>query len=269
MVINPKASKHFANASMQRGKTDPVDANMLSRFCQRMDFIPWRCPDESVLKLRCFGRKLTSFSEFKTQLKNQRHALLRYEHTPKEVFASQQDMIATLEQQIKVLKKAALALVKAEAKIALDFQRLLSIKGIGELSAIQILGEILVLADDMEAKQWVAHSGLDPVTYQSGSSVNKRSRISKVGNRQLRRALYMPAMTAAQCDPYVRGYYWHLINDRGLKKRQALCAIMRKMLHAIHAMFETNQMFDNTRFYKTPLAKADVPVKAKKSSVTP
>ncbi|WP_419591012.1 transposase [Thiolapillus sp.] len=96
---------------------------------------------------------------------------------------------------------------------------------------------------------WVAMAGLDPKHHQSGSSINKKARISKVGNRYLRQALYMPALSAARHDKHVNGYYRHLIEKRGLKKIQAICAVMRKLLHAVHAMLKQQKPFDNTRFF--------------------
>ncbi|WP_294078658.1 transposase [Thiolapillus sp.] len=96
---------------------------------------------------------------------------------------------------------------------------------------------------------WVAMAGLDPKHHQSGSSINKKARISKVGNRYLRQALYMPALSAARHDKHVNGYYRHLIENRGLKKIQAICAVMRKLLHAVHAMLKQQKPFDNTRFF--------------------
>ncbi|MFI3156570.1 MAG: hypothetical protein QX199_10470 [Methylococcaceae bacterium] len=44
-----------------------------------------------------------------------------------------------------------------------------------------------------------------------------------------------------------------MINDNGLKKIQAVCAVMRKLLHAIHGMLKTKKEFDGTRFYTFPV----------------
>ena len=66
---------------------------------------------------------------------------------------------------------------------------MLTVPGIGETSALQILGELVVLSDTADARQWVAFSGLDPCIFTSGSSVEKRPRISRGGSRHLRRAL--------------------------------------------------------------------------------
>ena len=95
----------------------------------------------------------------------------------------------------------------------------------------------------------MAHAGLFPQIIQSGSSINKKTRIGKAGNRYIRAALYMPALVAAYHEPHIRGFYQHLVNDNGLKKIQALCAVMRKLLLSIHAMFRTKKPFNGNAFY--------------------
>ena len=101
----------------------------------------------------------------------------------------------------------------------------------------------------MQAKQWVAMAGLDPRQLLSGSSVSMKPRLSKAGSRYLRIALYMPALSAASHHPNVRAFYHHLIENRGLKKIHALCAVMRKRLLAIHALLRTNAPFVGSRFF--------------------
>jgi len=87
--------------------------------------------------------------------------------------------------------------------------------------------------------------------FDSGKSVHKKTRISKAGNRHIRSALYMPALSAKQHDPHVKAYFQHLV-DNGKLPLQALCAVMRKLLHAIHGMLKHDKPFDNTRFYAIP-----------------
>ncbi len=96
-----------------------------------------------------------------------------------------------------------------------------NIKGIAQASGIQILTELMILPKDMSAGQWVAYAGLDPRLFESGSSVEKKPRISKVGNKYIRQALYMPALVATRFEPNIKGYYAHLNEDNGLKKIQA------------------------------------------------
>ena len=158
-------------------------------------------------------------------------------------------LIAYLEAQIEPLRRQVRDIIAVDEQLQHIFDLLINVTGIAAASAIQLLGEPLVLPDDMSAKRWVAMAGLDPRTHQSGSSVNKKPRRSKAGNRYLRIALFMPALSAARHDPNVRAYCQHLIENRGLKKLQARWAVMRKLLHAIHAMLKNRASFDSRRFY--------------------
>lgn len=250
MVLNPKAAKHFAEACQTRTKTDRVDANGLAEFCQRMPFEPWQPPSDQVLALRACSRRLAALTHQRTRAKNQLHALRSTDSTPAFIVEDVQLSIAQFDQQIKTLQAKTVQLIQQDPELQHSFELLLSVKGIGEKSAIQLLGELLVLPADMRAKQWVAMAGLDPRQHQSGTSVDKKARISKAGNRYLRTALYMPALVVSRHVPQVKAYYEHLINDRGLKKIQAVCAVMRKLLHAIHAMWKTSTKFDPERFYR-------------------
>ena len=114
---------------------------------------------------------------------------------------------------------------------------------------MRLLGELLVLPDDLTAPQWVAHAGLDPRPYESGTSIHRPRRISKVGNRHLRAALYMPALVAIQHEPNVKAFYSKLVSA-GKKPMQAVVAVMRKLLHAIWGMLKHDQNFDGNKFFK-------------------
>ncbi len=249
MVLNPTAANNFAKAMMKRTKTDAIDAEILAQYADRMDFIEWQAPDKEVMSLRVVGRWLEASTKELTRLKNQLHAFEITKTTPSSVLKSIKNRIVTLEQEISDLEKEALDIIKNNSEINEKYELLISVKGIADKTAIKILGELLVLPSDMSAKQWVAHAGLFPQIIQSGSSINKKTRIGKAGNRYIRGGLYMSALVAAYHDPHVSGFYQHLVNDNGLKKIQAVCAVMRKLLLSIHAMFRTNKPFDGAYFY--------------------
>lgn len=254
MVVNPKASKRYAEARMSRTKNDQVDAALLCGFGRHMPFEPWRCPSAQVLALRACSRLLAGLSQQLTQAKNRLHAFSQSHSTPDFVLDEIRQGIDQIKAQIQRLEAKTLELIKGDEALSVTYARLLSVKGIATKTAIQLMGELLALPEDMAAKQWVAMAGLDPREHRSGSSVEKKARISKAGNKYLRMALYMPALAAVRHEPHVRAYYQHLIENRGLKKIQAICAVMRKMLHAIHGMLRHDADFDGTRFYRNPIA---------------
>lgn len=249
MVVNPKAARRFAEATLTRTKTDVIDARLLAEYGKRMPFTPWKRPSNDILAIRACARRIASLVKQRTQAKNQLHAWKSTQSTPEFIVEDVELSIAQIDAQIQRLRKQALELIAAEPQLNEILALLLSVKGIAETSAIQLMGELLVLPADMTARQWVAMAGLDPRLHQSGSSVNKKARISKAGNRYLRMALYMPALSATRHERHVRGYYHHLVETRGLKKIQAVCAVMRKLLHALHGMLRNRTTFDGSRFY--------------------
>jgi len=156
------------------------------------------------------------------------------------------------EDRMKQLRREARRLIARDAELDRRYRLMLTVPGIGETSALQILGELVVLSDTADARQWVAFAGLDPCIFTSGSSVEKRPRISRGGSRHLRRALYMPALVALRREPHLKRFYERLLS-RGTARLQAVVALMRKLLHALFAMFRANQPYDGSKLCPSEL----------------
>jgi transposase len=255
MVANPRAVRHFAKASMQRSKNDQLDAVVLGEFATRMKFKAWARPDENRLALWAIARRLEALTKQRTAERNRQHAAGISQAIPECVRRSVARTLRFLQREIKQLRAEALRCITSDAQLRRRYALLLSVPGIGETSGIQILAELLLLPEDRDVRQWVAYAGLDPREYSSGTSVRKYTRISKVGNRHLRCALYMPALVASRREPHLRGFYEHLL-ARGKKKKQALMAIARKLLHAVFGMFRSGQPYDGARVYQLPAQRA-------------
>jgi len=248
MVANPRATKDFARDQLNRSKADRTDARSLLEFARRMEFEPWSPPPAPILALRSLSRRIQALLVTRAQEKNQLHSDASVSSTPAAIPERIGRHNDTLNHEVRALTQTALEIIEQDTILASRFAHLVSVKGIAEASAVTLLAELSVLPADMSARQWVAHAGIDPRHSESGTSVRGSVRISKVGNRNLRSALFLPAMVAAQHEPRVRDYYQHLL-ARGKKPMQALGAVMRKLLHAIHGMFEHDADFDGARFY--------------------
>lgn len=251
MVVNPKASHNFAKVLMKNSKDDDVDADTLAQYAERMDFVAWTRPSNEKIAIRSFSRQINMLTRQKAASKNQLHALNASQENPKAVLDDAKLAITQLEKRILRLSEAALVLIKSHPDFERIFQLLNSVKGIAEASAIALMGELLMLPPGLSNREWVKFAGLDPCSFDSGKSVHKKASLSKKGNSHIRSALYMPAMSAKQHDPHVKAYAQHLI-DKGKLPLQAICAVMRKLLHAIHGMLKDDKPFDNTRFYAIP-----------------
>ncbi len=251
MVANPRAVRHFAQALMQRSKNDQIDAGVLELFAAHMPFKAWQRPSVAMLALHAIARRLRELVQMQSAEKNRQHAAGLSRAIPLAVRRDLERSLGTQERAIVRLTREARKLIAQDPQLTERFALLDSVPGIGETSAVQLLGELSVLAPDLEARQWVAYAGLDPREYTSGTSVHKKPRISKAGNQHLRHALFMPALVAVQHDPHLRAFYQHL-QARGKVKMQALVAVMRKLLHALHAMFKKHQPYDGAQLFRLP-----------------
>ena len=255
MVANPRAVRHFAQALMQRSKNDCLDAVVILEFATRMPFQAWQPPSPAARHLCALARRLEALTELCAAEKNRLHAARATEALPSIIRRDLEGSLRFHERAMQRLEEEALKVIAQEPELQRKFDLLLSIRGIKETSALQVLAGLAVMSPDLDVRQWVAYSGLDPREYSSGSSVHKKTRISKAGNRHLRRALYMPALVAARREPHFRAYYEHLL-ARGKAKMQALVAVMRKLLHAIYGMFRHQLPFDGSKVYRLPQAVA-------------
>lgn len=255
MVVNPRLVKGFAQALAQalaqRSKTDAADARTILAFAERMPFEPWSPPEPALVELRAMARRVDDLTVERTREKNRLVALRASASHSRLVARDVEVNVRHLDRRIERMLAQAVALVEAHAGLAEAFGHLTSVKGIADKSGVALLAELLVLPADMTAKQWVAHAGLDPREHESGSSVRRKTRTSKVGNAHVRRALFMPAMVASQSEPRVKAFYDELV-ARGKAPHLAYVAVMRKLLHSIHGMLRHGSDFDGERFRATP-----------------
>jgi transposase len=213
-----------------------------------MPFVAWQPPAPAILDLQALSRRISALLVSRAQEKNRLHVEDQLTMRTDAIRKSLERHIDAINAEIEALTQAALETLHTLPLLKRRFELLVSVKGIANASAIALLAELAVLPDDMTPRQWVAHAGLDPRHYESGSSVRAATRISKIGNRRLRSALFMPAMVAARYEPRVKAYYEKLI-AKGKKPIQAIVAVMRKLLHAIHGMFHHDNVFEGTKFF--------------------
>lgn len=250
VVINPKAAHHFAKGLGLRSKTDAIDARMLLEFLRRMPLTRWEPPARECLQLRQIGRYLVQLTHESTAAKNRLHALESTEETPKFLREDLRRSIRSLEGRIERIRAQAIELIGRSESLAPIFRALNSMIGISDVSGVSVLGELCVLSRSLSGRACTSHAGLDVRHHQSGTSVNKPGRISKHGNKYLRRALYMPALVAGTHDPHAAAFKQRL-QSRGKKGLQINTAIMRKMLTAAWAMVKNPQPYDGAKLYAT------------------
>ncbi len=150
---------------------------------------------------------------------------------------------------IKFLKKQ-IETIRDKLKIYIDNnsdfkskRKLLeSIPGIGEITIFKILAFLSNVKDFENAKQFAAFVGLNPKQNFSGTSI-KSAKLSKIGDTNLRKAFYMPAIVAKKHNPIIKQFCDRL-EKAGKQKMVIICAAMRKLLHIIYGVLKTETEFN-------------------------
>ena len=221
-VENPMKVKSFSQVKMMRTKTDAVDAAVIARYAWIIKPALTPPMEPSIKRLRALVRHVEHLTRCKAQeatrlegakeklvVKSIKAIVKRYDH---EIEKTMEEINKHVDDNPDLKKKRDL---------------LKSIPGIGEKLSSQLLCEIK--GDAVSVKAQVAHAGLAPRQRVSGSSVRGKTQICKMGNARLRKALYMPTMSAMRYNPHIREFYKKLVSQ-GKHKMVALCACMRKLL---------------------------------------
>ncbi len=238
-VVNPAAIKAFAGSRLSRTKTDKVDAELIARFCLAQEPVTWTPLSPEVRELQALVRRLESLIEMRVMEENRLSSGIVVEAVSQSV----QEHLTYLGEQIKRTEELIRQHINKHPRLKQQSELLDSIPGIAQTTAALLLSEITDITQYRSARQVAAYAGLVPRERQSGSSVRGRTRLSKIGNARLRKALYFPAMTALRCSEFFKSWAKGL-RERGKSKMSVICAVMRKLIHLAYGVLKTGRPFD-------------------------
>lgn len=241
-IVLPNKVKAYAKSFNEKSKTDELDADLLARMGAERELDLWQPAHPHLRQIKALVRQRQVFVQERTMMTNRRHAIQHSEDAWPQVMERYQLLIDQLEEQIQQLEKQIDELRKADESLNEQVQLLTSIPGVGVVSAVNVLAEsgAMQLFDNRE--QIVSYAGLDVVTHQSGSSVHKKSRISKKGNTRLRTALYMPAVSLVRSKGPFKNLYDRVLKRTGVPKK-ALVAVQRKLLVVMYALIKKQEHY--------------------------
>lgn len=236
--VNPSRIADYSRSKLRRNKTDRLDARLIADFCFTQQPDLWTPPSEARRELQELTRYATSLKQDRQRKRNQLKAL----PTSAVLRRSLDKTIAFLEAELESIEEQMRALVRNDPDLWADVALIESIPGLSTTTALHFLAEV-DMARFSQAPQVAAYAGLVPSHHRSGSSVRKPDRLSKVGNRHLRRAFYMPALSAHRFNPIIQDLRDRL-QARGKAKMTIVIATMRKLLHLAFGVLKTRQPFD-------------------------
>ncbi len=246
-IVNPIQSSSFSKVIGQRNKNDISDARMLSKMIATAE--------EKDIKVPVIDTVVEEIKElityYKLLIKQESQTLNHLEALNTKNSSSL--VIKTIKQNLKSLEKKQSNLlqeikriIKSNEKLNDKFKRLQTIKGIGELSAIVLLHHFLKYSNTNK-KQIVSLAGLEPVQKTSGSSVNKKSKISKAGSKLCRGTLFMASIVAINFNQEMKIFY-NRLKQNGKHTTVAQVAVMIKLIVLAHSIYKNDTVYDENRY---------------------
>ena len=238
-VINPTRVKYAGVMRGRRNKTDKADARLIAAYTRDESPPPWTPPTPEVRELQAFVRRRDDLRRLAAHEKARLESPLLTPAARESVTR----VIQLLGKEADAMQKAADAVIAATPALAADAELLVSISGVGPQTASTVLAELPPVARVPSAQSAAAYCGLSPREFRSGSSVRGRTRLSKSGNARLRKALYLPTLTAIRFNPLLKAFFDRLV-AAGKPRMQAVGACMRKLVMICYGVLKNRAPFD-------------------------
>ena len=238
-VVNPMQIKSFSKSKLLRVKNDKSDSELIAHFCLVNSPRIWAPQRQELRQLREICRLIKSFKEESIRMSNKLESRL----ISKVAKSAIQEIISSIDSQILAMESEMKKIVKENKDISDIVEAFDEIKGIGFLTACAVIANMPDVKNFSNAKEYAAFIGITPTIFESGSSVKKSSKISKIGAKHVRSTLYMSAISVKNHNKHFSGFVQRL-EKRGKCPRVIFCAVMRKLMHIFFGMLKNNAPFD-------------------------
>jgi len=255
VVLPSKISNYFRTLEVKT-ITDKTASEAIARFGLERKLDSWKRPKAIFKNLRQLTRERGQIVEERTMVKNQLHAEQAEAEPNESSIARIKKRILFLNKQEKEVKEDIAVLVKRDIEVTNSIKLICSLPGLGVLTAATVLAETNGFELIRNKRQLTSYAGLDVREKQSGTSIKGRPRISKKGNKYLRKAMHLPALAAIRHDERFKGIFARLVSKHGIKMKAAV-AVQRKLLEIIYIIYKTNTPYDKNYLKKNEFAREE------------
>ena len=193
IVLPNKISNYFRTLEVKT-VTDKTASDAITRFGLERKLDTWKPSKPVFKKLRQLTREREQLVQSRTAAKNQLHAELAEAEPNKSSVVRVKKQIALLDKQEQEIKAEIAVLISKDEAVKEKLKLITSIPGVGVLTGVAVMAETNGFELIRNKKQLTSYAGLDVKEKQSGTSVKGKPRISKKGNKYLRKSMHMPAL---------------------------------------------------------------------------
>jgi len=248
-IILPNKISNYARTLDVKTVTDKTASEAIALFGLERKLDQWSRPKGLFKKIKQLTRERGQLVDERTVLKNQLHADQAEGEPNKKSIERIKKRIALLNKQEEEIRGELKELIKSDAGMQQLILLICTLPGVSLLTAATVLGETNGFDLIRNKRQLTSYAGLDVKEKQSGTSVKGKARISKKGNRYLRKVLHMPALAAIRHEERFKAVFARLVARHGIKMKAAV-AIQRKLLEMIFILYKTKKPYDRNYFKK-------------------
>jgi transposase len=246
VILPNKISNYFKTLEVKT-ITDKTASQAITRFGLERNLENWTRPNAVYKSLKQLCRERNQVVEERTMVQNHLHAELLEAEPNQESLSRIKKRIAFLIKQEKEIKADISSVIKKNEELNQSIKLIASIPGVGELTAACVIGETNGFELIRSKRQLASYAGFDIKEKQSGTSVKGKPKISKRGNKHLRKAMYMPSLSAIKHDDRFKAVFTRLVARHGIKMKAAT-AVQRKLLEMIYTIFKTGKPYNKNYF---------------------
>jgi transposase len=251
IVLPNKISNYFRSLEVKT-VTDKTASEAIAQFGLERKLDGWQAPDPVYRRLKQLTRERDQVIQTRTVAKNQLHAEQAGAYQNTGSVSRTKKLILFLNNQEKEIKKEINVMLQENTAIKEEVLLQCSITGIGTLTAVTVLAETNGFDLIRNKKQLTSYAGLDVREKQSGTSIKGKPRISKKGNRYLRKAMHLPALAAIRHDDRYKSVFTRLVSKHGIKMKGAV-AVQRKLLEMMFTIYKTKNKYDKNYLTEQPM----------------
>lgn len=230
---NAKQVRDWAKGVGYRGKSDDMDAQILAHYGVERRPKPRPQLAEEVSELDSLLKRRADLEQALQKEQTRLSELAGRPGISPQVAESLRQVIEALTKALAGIQQAIDERCQSYQPFQQQLTRLLVLPGVGPKVVLPLMVKLFqwqtLTNGEGSAKGLTAFVGLDPQPYESGTSVRKHPGISKMGDNELRRLLYMGALGGVRGDNPLMPFYQRLVG-RGKAKKVALVAAARKIL---------------------------------------
>lgn len=240
-IVLPIRAKRYAESLPGDSKTDKLDSKALGRMGIERELDMWQIDTPIYKDLKHLTREREVFVKERTIAKNRLHALLHSAKPYKKSIRRLKGLIKYFDRQIKSIEVDIKELVAGNEWLSKKVEKIISIPGVGLLTAAIVIAETNGFALIKSIKQLVSYAGLDVKVKESGAWKGN-SKISKRGNVHIRKAMYFPAYTNMKYSNNYSGLYSRIFAKKQ-KSLIAATATQKKILGLIYTLWKNDTVY--------------------------